>query len=187
MLTPRGAASGAVVVTWSVHQAAAGQPEKDVLQRRPTDQRALGDMTHPRDFLKGGVAVLRIEKDPVGQHLLAFGQSRQRRCDLLVLAWCKPKLDDLFRRELLDQLSRRPLGRKAAFVHHDQSVAELLRLVHVMGGDDEGDPFLLEAVETVPQQVPGLRIETRRGLVQDEEIRVGDQGTGDRQSALHPS
>src|SRR5580704_17661245 len=119
MVTPRGTAPRAVVVMGSIHQAAAGQAEKHVFQRRPADQRALGDVTHARDLLQRGVAVLGIEKDSVRQNLLAFRQGGQRRCDFLVLSRRKPQFHDLLRRERFDELPRRALCSKTTLVHHD--------------------------------------------------------------------
>ena len=72
----------------------------------------------------------------------------------------------------------RALGGEAALVHHDEAVAELLGLVHVVGGDDQRHPVLLEPVEAIPQQVAGLRVEARRRLVEDQEVRVGDRAPG---------
>ena len=58
-----------------------------------------------------------------------------------------------------------------------------LSLIHIC--DDEGDPLELEAVEAVPQEMAGLGVEAGRRFVEDEELRFGDEGPGDRQPALH--
>ncbi len=65
-------------------------------------------------------------------------------------------------------------------------VAKLLRLVHVVGGDDEGGTLLLQPVEAVPHQVASLRIETGGGLVEDHQLRLVDQRAGDGEPSLHP-
>jgi hypothetical protein len=96
----------------------------------------------------------------------------QRRCDFLVLSRREPQLHDLLRRERFDELPRRALCSKAALVHHDKSITELFCFVHVVRRDDEGHTFLLEAIEAIPQQVSGLGIEPRCGLVEDEQVRI---------------
>ena len=82
--------------------------------------------------------------------------------------------------------ARGALGGEPAVVHHHQAVAELLGLVHVVGGDDQGDPLLLEPVEAVPQEVAGLGVEAGGRLVEDQQLRLGDEGPGDGEPALHP-
>ncbi len=88
---------------------------------------------------------------------------------------------------LLDQASGRALADDLAFVHDHQPIAELLGFVHVVGGDDQCHPFLLEAIEPIPQKVTGLGIESRGGLVEDQHLRSVDQPAGNRQTTLHPS
>ena len=84
-----------------------------------------------------------------------------------------------------DQGGRRALGDDPSTVHHDEPVAQLLGLVHVVRGEYERHAALLEPVEAVPQDVPGLRVEAGGGLVQQQDLGVVDQRAGDRQPALH--
>ena len=81
----------------------------------------------------------------------------------------EPKLDHLTGRVAADQLLRRSLGSDRALVHHDEAVAELFGLVHVMRGEDEREAALLEPKEAVPHGVAGLRVETRRRLVEEQQ------------------
>ena len=85
----------------------------------------------------------------------------------------------------LDQRERRALGHDHALVHHDQPVAQLLGLVHVVRGDHQRDARLLEPEQLVPQQVPGLRVEAGGRLVEQQQVGPVDQGAGDRQPPLH--
>ncbi len=78
-----------------------------------------------------------------------------------------------------------PSAAIVAVVHDHQAVAQLLGLVHVVRGEDEGDAALLEAEQAVPDDVPGLRVETGGGLVEDQDVRVVDEAPGDREAALH--
>src|SRR5665811_408869 len=70
-------------------------------------------------------------------------------------------------------------------VHDDEPIAELFGFVHVVRGDHERHALLFEPVEAVPKDVPGLRVEAGRWLVQDEEIWFVDETPRDRQPPLH--
>ena len=85
----------------------------------------------------------------------------------------------------LDQLPRRALGDDAASVHDHQPVAELLRLVHVVGGEDEGHTLPLERVEAIPQQVASLRVEAGGGLVEQQQLGLVDEGARHDEPPLH--
>ena len=78
-------------------------------------------------------------------------------------------------RVLLDQLARRTLGDDLALIHHDEPVAELLGLVHVVRGEHERDAPLLEPVQAVPQHMAGLRVEPGRRLVEQQQLGFVDQ------------
>jgi hypothetical protein len=80
-----------------------------------------------------------------------------------------------------------PCATIPGLVHDHEPVAELLGLVHVMGRQDERDTSLLEPVEAIPQQVPRLRIQPGRRLVEEEHRRFVDQRPGNRQAPLHPA
>ena len=86
---------------------------------------------------------------------------------------------------LLDQLARRPFGHDLGLVHHDQPVAQLLGLVHVVRGQDERRALLLQAIEAVPDEVARLRVEAGRGLVEEDQVRLVDQRSSDGQAPLH--
>ena len=78
-----------------------------------------------------------------------------------------------------------PSAAMQALVHHDEAVAQLLRLIHVVGRDDERHAGLLEPEQLVPQHVAGLRVEAGGRLVEQQQVGVVDQAAGDREAALH--
>ena len=133
------------------------------------------------------LAVIGVEEDPVREHLDALGETVKLAVQRLLDADREAQLGDLLRRVLLDQLAGRALGHDLRLVHDDEPVAELLGLVHVVGRQDERHATLLQAVEAVPEQVAGLRIEAGRRLVEEEQVRLVDQRPGDRQAPLHPA
>ena len=68
------------------------------------------------------------------------------------------QLGDLACRIALDQLARAALGDDLRLVHDHQPVAQLLGLVHVVGGEDECHATLLQAVEAIPEQVEDAKV-----------------------------
>ena len=86
---------------------------------------------------------------------------------------------------LVDELARRPLGHDLRLVHDNEVVAQLLRLVHVVGRDDERRAAPLQLVEPLPKQVARLRVQAGGGLVEDDEVRLVDERASDRQAPLH--
>ena len=81
------------------------------------------------------------------------------------------QLGDLSRRVLGDERLRRSFRDDLSPIHDDQAVAQLLGLVHVMGGQHEGHALLLEPEQPLPHQMPGLRVEARGGFVQQQQPR----------------
>ena len=72
-----------------------------------------------------------------------------------------------------------------AAVHDHEPVAQLLGLVHVVGGEHQRDALTLELVEALPQQVARLRVEPGGRLVEQQQLGLVDQRAGDREPALH--
>jgi hypothetical protein len=70
-------------------------------------------------------------------------------------------------------------------IHHDEAIAQLFGLVHVVSGDDQRDALTLQPVEPFPEQVSRLGVESGRGLVEDQDLWSIDESPRDRQAALH--
>ncbi|GAB4007892.1 hypothetical protein GCM10029992_62820 [Glycomyces albus] len=81
--------------------------------------------------------------------------------------------------------SRGAGGDDPALVHDHEAVAELLGLVHVVGGQQDRHALLLELEQALPHQVAGLRVQAGGGLVEEDQVGLVDQGPGDGQAALH--
>ncbi len=86
-----------------------------------------------------------------------------------------------------DEVRRGTLDEDPAVVHDHQPVTEAFRFVEVVGGEDEGVSFGLEAPEFLPDQVPRLRVEPDGGLVEDEQFGFVDERPGDDQPPFHPA
>jgi ABC-type Fe3+/spermidine/putrescine transport system ATPase subunit len=85
------------------------------------------------------------------------------------------KLEDLAAAVGVAERARRAIGNDRSPVHHDEPVAQLLGLVHVVRRQHERDALLLEPVQAVPQDVAGLRIEAGGRLVEEQQLRIVDQ------------
>ena len=70
-------------------------------------------------------------------------------------------------------------------VDHDDLVAQPLRLVHVVGGEQQGLAVALEIEQALPDHDARLRVEPGGRLVQDHQLRIADQGAREDQAALH--
>ena len=95
-------------------------------------------------------------------------------------------LYDLRPDPFLDELARAALHHDLALVHDDQAIAQLLRLVHVVGGQDDGHPLPFQLADALPDEVTGLWVQTSGRFVQYQDARFVDQRPGDDEAALHP-
>src|ERR1700677_1074850 len=84
------------------------------------------------------------------------------------------------------------LQRHRGVDRHDVAVVDdgdpvaVLRLVHVMRGEEDRDVLaLLELVDVLPDRYPGLRVKPHRRLVEEQHPRRVQQATRDLQPALH--
>ena len=66
----------------------------------------------------------------------------------------------------------------------DQPVAEVRRLVHVVGGEEHRAAAAPEVVDDLPDLEARLRVEAGGGLVEEEQLGVADEGAGERQPLL---
>jgi hypothetical protein len=70
------------------------------------------------------------------------------------------------------QLVGRPVGDDLAAGHDQDPVGQLLRLIQVMGSQqDRGLLPVRQPVHQVMELTPGRRVETRRGLVEEQQLR----------------
>ena len=170
----------------SLDERAAGEAQEDVLQARPTDERrsrsgsragspARACARRWRCTAAGGRAAssIRSARPSSLPSSASRAASVKRSSSTSLVACC------------VDELARRALGHDLRLVHHHEVVAQLLRLVHVVGGDDERRPAALQLVEPLPEEVPRLRVEAGGRLVEDDELRLVDERAGDREAPLH--
>ena len=61
----------------------------------------------------------------------------------------------------------------------------LLGLGDVVGGDEEGGAAGVAAVQELPELRFGAGVESERGLVEEEEVGLVEDGAGELEAALH--
>ena len=164
------------------HESALGQLEVDVLERRLRDGEAVElDLASHR---------------PLGQLVERAG--RARRCDLDVAALHRDASLELRqlgvgrqcerdpRRGLRPaaELVRRALGDDQPVADDRDPIGEVLRLVHVVGGEEDGLSELAEARDDLPRLAASRRVEAGGGLVEEEQLGVADERHCDVETAL---
>ncbi len=110
----------------------------------------------------------------------ALGQPRHaRRIEL--------ERDDLAEADLALQLARGAARQDAPGLDEGDLVAELVGLAHVVRRQHDRDPLLAAEPRDVGAHAHGdVGIETERGLVEEEELRLVDQRLGERDALLEP-
>ena len=88
--------------------------------------------------------------------------------------------------ELGDQRARHVERHHAAAVHHRDTVAEPLGLLHVVRGEHDRGAVAVDLADHLPERPPGARVEAGGGLVEEGHDRVVDQRQGDREPLRLP-
>jgi hypothetical protein len=70
-------------------------------------------------------------------------------------------------------------------IDDDQPIAQALRLIHEMRGQNQRFAGGFELLQAFPDQVAGLRVEAGGRLVEENDVGVIDQRPGQRQAPLH--
>lgn len=92
---------------------------------------------------------------------------------------------DETRRLAFDQIPRRTYADDAAFVQHDDAVTQHLGFVHVVRGHEHRLAGVAQVGDFVPQQMAHGRIETGRGFIEDEQLRIREQRAHESEPPLH--
>ena len=84
------------------------------------------------------------------------------------------------------QLLRRVEGDQLPLGQQRDPVA-VLRLGDVLGGDQQGPALVAHGAQLVPDGAPQQRVDAGRRLVDEQDLGVVDDGTGQLQAPLHPA
>ena len=85
------------------------------------------------------------------------------------------------------QLLRRPLGDDPAVVDDRQAVAQLVGLLEVLRGQEDGRALGVDAAHLVPDRQPRGRVEPGRRLVEEQHLGRVDERAGEVEPPLHPA
>ena len=83
------------------------------------------------------------------------------------------------------QLGRRTDGHDAVLVEHRDPIGELVGLVQVLRGEEDGDSVGDQAAHDLPHHVTTARVEAGRRLVEEDDPRIADQCHGEIESSAH--
>src|SRR5918994_3923390 len=169
-------------------QAPSRQPKEHALQPRLPMHGVLqvnvGFLNPPYEI----VGLLGVdEEDLIAGSLHRVGGWFHQRDQFVENIRAGAELEDLRADVLFDEVLRGSSRDDATALHDDEAVAEAGGLLHVVGGKHERLALVRERPEPVPHEMPRLRVEARRGLVEHDDLRVIDEGPRDEEPALHPS
>ena len=85
------------------------------------------------------------------------------------------------------QRARHPLHQDIAVVYHHQPIAQMLRLVHIMRGQQNGNALPFQHHKLFPHQQPRLRIKPRGRLVKHKYARLMQHRPRYQQPPPHPA
>ena len=85
------------------------------------------------------------------------------------------------------QRLRRSFGDDPAAVDDPDVVGELVGLLQVLGGEEDGGAVFVQPLHLLPDRLAADRVKAGRRLVEEEHARFVDQRGGEVEAALHPA
>ena len=157
---------------------------RDQLQRLDRDPGLVEGADDAGDV---GGAVLDLDQDPLA--VLRRQQLADLGADALGLgdrALGQQQLDVWVADFVLQRL-RRALGDDPAAVDDPDVVGQLVGLLEVLGGEEDGRAFFVQLPHLLPDRLAADRVEAGGRLVEEEDARFVDQRRGEVEAALHPA
>ena len=84
------------------------------------------------------------------------------------------------REKVVDELPRRIEGDDVPLVHDRDSIAKDLGLIEVVRGQEDRGSAGLDASDELPEIAPRLRVQSRRRLVEKQDLRLVHERGRDR-------
>jgi hypothetical protein len=180
-----------VLLSFRGVQLTAGQPQVDVVECRLAcagRRAANAGLLDRGDRLAGAAPMERNRDRRSDDERVSSGRSfAAQAVERVVGVVAGAEVEDLLA-ELGAQGPRRVEGDDLPFVHDREAVAEPLRFVEVVRRQkDGGGASLAQPVDDVEELGPDTRIEPYRRLVEEEDARARDEGTGDLESTALPA
>src|ERR1039458_6464979 len=173
-------------------QVATCEPDKDGLQAgfgHGEVAQAVG-VAGADDFGQQAIGVVGQDADSAGRWLYAANplhllQLANQRSGAVVAGEVEGVY--LLRTEGAFECGGRIFNENLAVVDDGDAVAELVGLLHVVGGEDDGDAFFAQAADGVPHGDAALRVESGAGFVEEQHLGAMRDGAGDLQALREAS
>src|SRR5437773_2401452 len=81
----------------------------------------------------------------------------------------------------------RSLGHDVAMVDDAKPIGEPVGFLHVLGRQEDCHALLVETADVLPHSCPVLRIESRRRLVEEQHLRMRNEGHREIEALPHPA
>lgn len=94
---------------------------------------------------------------------------------------------DMAARDEALELARRALGDDPATVKDRDPVGELVGLLQILGSEEDRDALGRQSADRIPHGAPAARIQTGRGVVEEDHPRGADERHGQIQPPSHPA
>src|SRR5207245_9665083 len=94
------------------------------------------------------------------------------------------QLEQHLREVLVQQPAGRALGDDVTAIHDGDLIAQELRLLHVVGRQDDGLAARLDRLHQLPEITSRLRIESGGGLIEEQHRRIVDERDREQQPLL---
>src|SRR6185312_223626 len=86
------------------------------------------------------------------------------------------KRDDVLGAPRADELARRAERDHLSMIHDRDAVAEPFGLIHIVSGEDDRSTLGAELFDEVPELSACLRVESGRGLIEEQQLGVANEG-----------
>src|SRR5579871_34907 len=158
-------------------QLPAGQLEEQVLEVGGTDAQVVERYLRGKQGTQGPLEVMGRDLDAITRLEYVEWQCACGRGKVL-----SRQLEQNVGEVLVQQPLRRPLRHDAATVHDDDLVAQQLRLLHVVRGENDRLALCLDRLHQRPEIAARLWIETGGRFVEEQHCRVVDERYREQQS-----
>ena len=165
----------------------AGQRQEDVIEIGRFDRQA-GDLDRARvEPVEEGPqgADPAVARDLQGERLAVAGRTLEGPGGPLELGRVGEREPDVAARHQPLQLVRRPFGDQHPVVEDRDPMRELVGLVEVLRRQEDRHAAGDEVPHGLPHHAAAARIEAGRGLIEEDDPRVADQGHREVETPLH--
>ena len=116
-----------------------------------------------------------VAGNPQGQVLVAPGGAGQDPRCLVELGGVGEPEPDMAAGDLVLELGGSALRDQVALVEYRDPVGELIGFLEVLGGEEDGDAIGHQLADDFAHRATAARIQSRRRLVQENDLRVADE------------